>query len=94
MPHDTLIDTRIRTAKPDVRPLLGGWRRAFPFSAANWRKFETQRDLKRRELLQRQGETPAKRDNLVDKLEKQLLQQVNKRYWHLNGGCNEPITRP
>jgi superfamily II DNA or RNA helicase len=40
------------------------------------RDFEAQRDKKRRELFNRQDEIQAKRDNLIDELEKQLEQQV------------------
>lgn len=40
------------------------------------RDLEAQRDRKRRELFQRQDEIQAKRDNLIDELEKQLQQQV------------------
>lgn len=40
------------------------------------RDLEGQRDRKRRELFQRQDEIQAKRDNLIDELEKQLQQQV------------------
>ncbi|NDU92813.1 MAG: DEAD/DEAH box helicase family protein [Ferrovum sp.] len=40
------------------------------------RDFEGQRDRKRRDLFHRQDEIQAKRDNLIDELEKQLQQQV------------------
>ncbi|MDP2828232.1 MAG: hypothetical protein Q8O37_06460 [Sulfuricellaceae bacterium] len=40
------------------------------------RDFEAQRDKKRRELFNRQDEIQARRDNLIDELEKQLTQQV------------------
>jgi len=41
------------------------------------RDLEGQRDRKRRELFQRQDEIQAKRDSLIDELEKQLQQQVH-----------------
>ena len=41
------------------------------------RDFEAQRDRKRRELFQRQDEIQARRDSLIDELEKQLQQRVN-----------------
>ncbi len=41
------------------------------------RDFEAQRDRKRRELFQRQDEIQARRDSLIDELEKQLQQKVN-----------------
>ena len=40
------------------------------------RDLEAQRDRKRRELFQRQDEIQAKRDGLIDELEKQLQQKV------------------
>lgn len=43
------------------------------------RDFEAQRDKKRRELFNRQDEIQARRDDLIDELEKQLQQQVNAR---------------
>jgi hypothetical protein len=43
------------------------------------RDFEAQRDKKRRELFNRQDEIQARRDNLIDELEKQLQQRVNAR---------------
>lgn len=43
------------------------------------RDLEALRDRKRRDLFQRQDEIQAKRDNLVDELEKQLQQKVNSR---------------
>lgn len=41
------------------------------------RDLEGQRDRKRRELFQRQDEIQARRDTLIDELEKQLQQQVH-----------------
>ena len=38
---------------------------------------ELEQELKRSDLFQRQDEIQAKRDNLIDELEKQLQQQVN-----------------
>lgn len=43
------------------------------------RDFEAQRDKKRRELFNRQDEIQARRDNLIDELEKQLQQRVDAR---------------
>jgi len=40
------------------------------------RDLEANRHRKRRELFQRQDEIQTRRDNLIDELEKQLLQQV------------------
>ena len=40
------------------------------------RDLETQRDRKRRELFDRQDEIQARRDGLIDELEKQLMQQI------------------
>ena len=40
------------------------------------RDLEAQRDRKRRELFQRQDEIQARRDGLIDELEKQLQQQI------------------
>ena len=42
----------------------------------NQRDLETQRDRKRRELFDRQDEIQARRDGVIDELEKQLQQQV------------------
>ena len=40
------------------------------------RDLEAMRDRKRRELFERQDEIQARRDSVIDELEKQLKQQV------------------
>lgn len=42
------------------------------------RELETQRDRKRRELFARQDEIQARRDALIDGLEKQLAQRISQ----------------
>ncbi len=49
------------------------------------RDLEAQRDRKRRELFQRQDEIQARRDGLIDELEKQLQQQIVTRTLFVSG---------
>ena len=68
------LDRRIK----EVRTLSKGAATLSEKLAAqkNQRDLETQRDRKRRELFDRQDEIQARRDGLIDELEKQLMQQI------------------